>query len=114
MSARPLPRDQKRAARLGFEFVNVQGLLKKVYEEVQELLEAGSSSEQFDEMGDLLFMVAKVARWLKIDAEEALRHANRKFRRRFEAMEEIIREEGCDPLEYGSEEWLGLWGRVKG
>ena len=105
---------QKRAARLGFEFVNVQDLLKKVYEEMQELLEAGSSTEQFDEMGDLLFMVAKVARWLKIDAEEALRHANRKFRRRFEAMEEIIREEGRDPKSYSSEEWLELWGRVKG
>ncbi len=105
---------QKRVARLGFEFGNVQDLLKKVYEELQELLEAGSSTEQLDEMGDLLFMVAKVARWLKIDAEEALRHANRKFRRRFEAMEEMIREEGRNPLEFGSEEWLGLWERVKG
>ena len=85
-----------------------------ITEEMQELLEAGSSTEQFDEMGDLLFMVAKVARWLKIDAEEALRHANRKFRRRFEAMEEIIREEGRDPKSYSSEEWLELWGRVKG
>src|SRR6266567_53833 len=95
---------QKRVARLGFEFGNVQDLLKKVYEELQELLEAGSSTEQLDEMGDLLFMVAKVARWLKIDAEEALRHANRKFRRRFEAMEEMIRREGRNPLEYSSEE----------
>jgi tetrapyrrole methylase family protein / MazG family protein len=104
---------QKRAARLGFEFVNVQDLLQKVHEEIAELQEASTPEQQFDEMGDLLFIVAKVARWLNIDAEEALRHANRKFRRRFEAMEEIIRREGRDPLEYGSEEWLELWGRVK-
>ena len=58
--------------------------------------------------------MAKLARWLNIDAEEALRHANRKFRKRFEAMEEIIRREGRDTLGYSSEEWLGLWGRVKG
>ena len=65
-------------------------------------------------MGDVLFIVAKLARWLNIDAEEAVRHANRKFRGRFEAMEEIIRKEGREPASYSSEEWLGLWGRVKG
>ena len=58
-------------------------------------------------------MVTEVARVLKIDAEEALRHANRKFRERFQAMEEIIREEGRIFSSYSLEEWIGLWKRVK-
>ena len=64
-------------------------------------------------MGDVLYMVAKVARWLNIDAEEALRSANRKFRQRFQAMEAIIREEGRTFASYDLEEWRELWKKVK-
>jgi len=104
---------QKRAAKTGFEFDNVQNLLKKVHEELQELQQAGTPEQQLDEMGDLLFIVAKVARWLHIDAEEALRHANRKFRQRFEAMEEMMRKEGRDYASYSSQEWIELWESAK-
>ena len=105
---------QKRVARTGFEFENLQGVLKKLSEELQELQEATTPEHQQEEMGDVLYMVAKVARWLNIDGEEALRHANRKFRQRFQAMETIIREEGRTFSSYSLEEWRELWERVKG
>jgi len=104
---------QKRAARTGFEFSNLQGALAKLSEELQELQDASTPEEQHEEMGDLLFMTAKVARMLKIDAEEALRHANRKFRQRFQAMEQIIRQEGRSFSSYNLDEWVELWKSVK-
>ncbi len=63
-------------------------------------------------MGDVLFMVARIARELNIDAEEALRHANRKFRQRFQAMEQITRDENKTFSSYTLDEWLELWRRV--
>jgi tetrapyrrole methylase family protein/MazG family protein len=104
---------QKRAARIGFEFDSVKDLLNKVQEEIQELQEATSPEHKREEMGDVLFIVAKVARWLNIDAEEALREANRKFRRRFQKVEEIMREEGRTIGSYSSREWEELWEKVK-
>ncbi|HBE28578.1 MAG TPA: nucleoside triphosphate pyrophosphohydrolase, partial [Ktedonobacter sp.] len=104
---------QKRAARIGFEFDSVEDLLNKVREEIQELQEATSPEHKREEMGDVLFIVAKVARWLNIDAEEALREANRKFRRRFQKVEEIMREEGRTIGSYSSREWEELWEKVK-
>ena len=104
---------QKRAARIGFEFDSVEDLLNKVREEIQELHEASSPEHRREEMGDVLFIVAKVARWLNIDAEEALREANRKFRRRFQKVEGIMRQEGRTIASYSSGEWGELWERVK-
>src|SRR6266571_6107001 len=104
---------QKRAAAIGFEFANVEDLLKKVHEEIQEVQEATSPEHQQEEMGDILFIVAKAARWLDIDAEEALRKANRKFRQRFQKVEEIIRQDGRTIDLYSDEEWGKLWERVK-
>ena len=91
----------------------LQDVLAKVQEELQELQEATTPEHQQEELGDVLYMVAKVARWLNIDAEEALRHANRKFRQRFQAMERIIREEGRTFASYSLEEWVELWRKVK-
>lgn len=105
---------QKRASRIGFEFENIQDMLKKVPEEVQELLEATTPEHQREEMGDLLFVMAMVARWLHIDAEEALRLANRKFRQRFQALEAVVRENGRAIDSYHGEEWLALWEQIKG
>jgi tetrapyrrole methylase family protein/MazG family protein len=64
-------------------------------------------------MGDVLFMVARAARELKIDAEQALRLANRKFRQRFQAMEQITRAEQRTFSSYTLDEWINLWKRVK-
>ena len=91
----------------------MKDLLNKVQEEIQELQEATSPEHKREEMGDVLFIVAKVARWLNIDAEEALREANRKFRRRFQKVEEIMREEGRTIGSYSSREWEELWEKVK-
>ena len=104
---------QKRAARTGFEFANLQGALTKLSEELQELQEAARPESQREEMGDVLFIAAKVARMLKIDAEEALRHANRKFRRRFQAMEQLIRQQDRSFSSYSLDEWVELWKSVK-
>ncbi len=104
---------QKRAAKTGFEFDTLQDIFAKLTEELQELQEASTPEHQREEMGDVLFIVAKIARWLHIDAEEALRHANRKFRQRFQAMEKIIRQQGRPFSSYGKEEWVDLWGKVK-
>src|SRR6266566_915213 len=104
---------QKRAAAIGFEFANVEDLLKKVREEIQEVQEATSPEHQQEEMGDILFIVAKAARWLEIDAEEALRKANHKFRQRFQKVEEIIRQDGRTIDLYSDVEWGKLWERVK-
>jgi tetrapyrrole methylase family protein/MazG family protein len=105
---------QKRAAKIGFDYDNLQAVLAKLTEELQELQEAATPEHRREEMGDVLFMVARVARELHIDAEEALRSANRKFRQRFQAMEHITREEGRTVSSYTLDEWLKLWKRVKG
>jgi tetrapyrrole methylase family protein/MazG family protein len=104
---------QKRAARTGFDYENIHDVLAKVMEELQELQHATTPEHQCEEMGDVLFMVARLARELKIDAEEALRRANRKFRQRFQAMEKVIREQGRSFASYAPQEWDALWKRVK-
>jgi tetrapyrrole methylase family protein/MazG family protein len=105
---------QKHAAKIGFDYENLQAVLVKLTEELQELQEAATPQHRHEEMGDLLFMIARVARELNIDAEEALRYANRKFRQRFQAMERITRQEGRTFSSYNLDEWLNLWNRVKG
>ena len=104
---------QKRAAKIGFDYDNLQAVLAKLTEELHELQEAATPEHKREEMGDVLFMVARVARELNIDAEEALRYANRKFRQRFQAMEHITRHEGRTFSSYNLDEWLHLWNRVK-
>ncbi|MFT4768502.1 MAG: ATP diphosphatase [Glaciecola sp.] len=81
---------QKRAARVGFDWPNVEAVLPKIDEELKELREAiveQNSSDIEDELGDLLFTVVNLSRHLKIDAETALRRASSKFERRFRSME---------------------------
>ena len=104
---------QKRAAKIGFDYNNLQQVLAKLTEELQELQEAATPEHKYEEMGDVLFMVARIARELDIDAEEALRSANRKFRGRFQAMEHITRTEGRTFSSYNLDEWRKLWNRVK-
>jgi tetrapyrrole methylase family protein/MazG family protein len=64
-------------------------------------------------MGDVLFITARLARSLNIDAEAALRYANRKFRRRFQALEQLIRDAGTPSTGYTLEHWLELWRKAK-
>jgi MazG family protein len=104
---------QKRAVKAGFEFTSVAEVYAKLEEELAEVKEASTPEQQAEEIGDLLFMVAKLARFMKIDAEEALRAANRKFRRRFQHMEALARAEGRALTSYTIPEWEGLWLRAK-
>ena len=104
---------QKRVRKLGFEFSDVQGVHAKLAEELQELHQATTQEEQSEELGDLLFVIAHWATWLNIDAEEALRQANRKFRHRFQAMEEFAHQQGRALISSSMEEWRELWQRAK-
>ena len=79
---------QRRAARTGFDWPDTQGPRAKIAEELQELEVARTQAERVDELGDLLFAVVNLARHLNIDPEAALRDANRKFERRFRAIED--------------------------
>ncbi len=77
---------QKRAARTGFDWPDIEGPKAKIREELDEIAEA-PAEELEEEVGDLLFAVVNFARHLKIDPEEALRKANRKFEKRFRLIE---------------------------
>lgn len=79
---------QKRAARTGFDWPNIEGVVAKIYEEIEEVKAATSQEHKEEEIGDLLFSVVNFARHLNVDPEAALRSANAKFDRRFRAMED--------------------------
>jgi tetrapyrrole methylase family protein/MazG family protein len=104
---------QERAAQVGFDWPRMDGVLDKLVEELGELRAATDESQREEEFGDLLFVVTNVARWLKIDAEAALRAANRKFRRRFSAVEELAHARGVDLATLGLEGLDRLWNEVK-
>ena len=114
-----LPRAQKlqnRAARVGFDWRSVEGVLEKVEEELDELrdaLAAGQRDAVEEEVGDLLFTCANLARHLKLDAEGSLRRASTKFERRFQAMEELAREQDLDLEGLDEAAMDALWERSK-
>jgi ATP diphosphatase len=89
----------KRAARVGFDWPDAAAVLDKLDEEIGELkaeLAGGDPARLTDEVGDLLFVLANLARKLELDPETCLRHANEKFTRRFNAMERVFAREGRD------------------
>jgi ATP diphosphatase len=101
---------QKRAARTGFDWPDAQSCAAKIAEEQQELAEAQTAEHQHEEAGDLLFAAINLVRHYKIDAETALRDANRKFERRFRAMEQMA-DGQFDGLKLDEKE--ALWQAVK-
>ncbi len=107
---------QKRAARVGFDWPDVTQVLDKVAEEAREVVEARdhlSHEALTEEMGDLLFVMANVARHLGVEPEAALRHANAKFIRRFEGIEAKLAAQGKRPEDSDLEEMNALWNAVK-
>ncbi|MCL4459808.1 MAG: nucleoside triphosphate pyrophosphohydrolase [Chloroflexi bacterium] len=100
---------QRRAARVGFDWREIEGVLEKVAEELWELGKVKEAEERSDEFGDLLFALVNVARWMDIDAEESLRQANRRFYKRFQYMEKLCRERGLDLGNLNLEEQDELW-----
>ncbi|WP_212525660.1 nucleoside triphosphate pyrophosphohydrolase [Actibacterium sp. MT2.3-13A] len=107
---------QKRAARVGFDWPTTHEVVEKIVEEARELEEARaelSHEEVTEEFGDLLFVIANLARHLKIDPEEALRAANTKFTRRFNVIEEELAKRGKRPEESDLDEMDALWNLAK-
>ncbi len=107
---------QKRAARVGFDWPQVEQVLDKITEEARELVEARDSltqSEVEEEFGDLLFVMANLGRHLDIDPEAALRTANAKFVRRFEYIEQQLAARGSSPSQSDLAEMDTLWTQAK-
>ncbi len=107
---------QSRAARVGFDWPETGLVLGKLREEAAELVEARetlSMAEVTDEVGDLLFVMANLARHLGVDPEAALRGANAKFTRRFEAVEDALAAEGRTPSQSDLAEMDALWTAAK-
>ena len=126
-----------RAARVGFDWPNIQGLFDKLHEETEELREelkavpatgpqgsgiAGAGRQELsenlrgrleDEVGDLLFVLVNIARYLALDPESALKKTNRKFKHRFQWIEDKLRAEGRQPQEASMEELESLWQQSK-
>ena len=103
----------KKAVKAGFEWPSIESLkdcIKSEYKEFDEAVQTGDKNLMEDEMGDILFAAVNLARWYKIDAEQALLRANKKFTKRFKKMEELAEK----PLEeYSFEEYDKLWKRAK-
>lgn len=104
---------QSRAARVGFDWAEIQPVLQKVFEEIQEVQTAQSDHEREKEIGDLLFAVVNLARWYKVDAESALRSANLRFRQRFGYIEERARQTGRELTSMTLEEMDRWWDEAK-
>ncbi|HUB34289.1 MAG TPA: nucleoside triphosphate pyrophosphohydrolase [Bryobacteraceae bacterium] len=105
-----------RAAGVGFDWENAEQVIEKLDEELAELAEArrrASPDELEDELGDLLFVVVNLARFVKVDPEQALRRANAKFRRRFGYIERKLAERGKTLKEAEMAEMEALWQEAK-
>ena len=104
---------QRRVARVGFDWEEIDGVIEKLTEEVGELKRADSQQRKVQEFGDLLFTLANIARRLGIDLEAALREANQRFYQRFTDMEEVCRQRGLNFGELSFDEQNALWEEAK-
>lgn len=104
---------QKRAARVGFDWPQTQQVLDKLHEEIAELAEAETQEHKHEEFGDMLFVMANLARHMGIDPEQSLRDANQKFTRRFNAVEAKLADMGKSPSQSDLTEMDALWDQVK-
>ncbi|GAX88658.1 nucleoside triphosphate pyrophosphohydrolase [Effusibacillus lacus] len=101
---------QKKAAEVGFEWPDVEGVLKKLKEEIEELR---VTEDKTEELGDVLFVLVNLARYLKVDPEEALSRTNVKFRRRFAYIEKKLSEQGKSFSDSSLEEMDAWWNESK-
>jgi MazG family protein len=106
----------RRAARVGFTWATPEAVIEKLHEELGELaveVAAGDRAKMRDEMGDVLFVCANLARLLEIDPEDALRSTNAKFTRRFNAIEQALAADGRSPEQSDLAEMDRLWNAAK-
>jgi len=104
---------QSRAARVGFDWENIDGIIDKLVEEVREFKQTDSQERRAREFGDLLFTLVNLARRLGLDSESALREASRRFYHRFSYMEEVCRKRGIALKDLSFEEQNALWDEAK-
>ncbi|WP_444657816.1 nucleoside triphosphate pyrophosphohydrolase [Caproiciproducens sp. R2] len=107
---------QHKAAKVGFDWPDISGALDKVAEETCELKEAidnGSWEDRMEELGDLLFSVVNVSRFLKVEPEQALSFSCDKFILRFQKMEQLAKERGADMASLSLEQLDSLWNEAK-
>jgi tetrapyrrole methylase family protein / MazG family protein len=104
---------QDRAARVGFDWPEVDGVLDKVREEIEEIKQAQNIEEVAAELGDLFFVLVNLARWRKVDAESALRGTNLKFKKRFGYVEQGAKKQGRNLSDMTLEEMDVLWIEAK-
>jgi tetrapyrrole methylase family protein/MazG family protein len=104
---------QRRAAWVGFDWEDIDGIIDKLVEEVREFEQADIQEQKEEEFGDLLFTLVNVARRLGVDSEAALRQANQRFYHRFAYMEEVCRQRGLNLDDLSFDEQNTLWEEAK-
>src|SRR6201999_1286872 len=104
---------QRRASSVGFDWNNAAKVIDKIAEEAREVAEAPSQAEREEEVGDLLFVVANLARHLKVDPEAALLPPNANSPRRFRHIEAALADRGTEPTAASLEEMEALWQEAK-
>lgn len=104
---------QERAARVGFDWPEVDGVLDKIREEIEEIKQAQNLEEVTAELGDLFFVLVNLARWRKVDAESALRGTNLKFKKRFGYVEQGAKIQGRNLSDLTLAEMDELWNAAK-
>jgi MazG family protein len=105
-----------KAARAGFDWQNSHEVIGKLEEEIEEFLaaqDAGSTDQMEDELGDLMFTIVNLARWAKVDPEQALRRTNAKFRKRFAHVEKRLAEQGEELAKTSTGRLEALWQDAK-
>lgn len=106
----------KAAASRGFEWNDATGVIAKVQEEIDEVTEAiasGNAKHIKEEIGDVLFAAANLARYMKVDADECLAEASAKFEKRFAIMEDILAQRNRKIEDCGLEELVEAWKEMK-
>jgi len=104
---------QDRASLAGFDWDHLSGVLEKVKEEIEELESAQSQQEREREFGDILLSIVNTARWINVQAEDSLRQANERFRKRFIDMESLCMDRSLNFAELSMEDRDALWQESK-
>ena len=104
---------QDRAARVGFDWKEIDGVLDKVKEEIEEIKKAETDFELASEIGDLFFVLVNLARWKYVDAESALRGTNLKFKKRFSYIEKRTKEQNKNLSDMTLQEMDAFWNEAK-
>jgi nucleoside triphosphate diphosphatase len=107
---------QDKAARVGFDWPRIEDVLAKADEELGELkqaIQSGDRDHAEEELGDLLFVLANVARWKGLDPDMAMARANAKFEKRFKRVEKLLQQRGKSPAQSDLAEMDALWNEAK-